>query len=102
MFRKYFIIFYEDLDRTLAEMGIRKEEYNNSEKHIYALTYSFCTRCNKKELKEIINILGKKSVRVIKVFKDFAYKQNFISYEFVFDYLCGVQLEELSKEMKSE
>lgn len=88
MFTKYFMISYEDLDRTLAEMGITKEEYINSGKHIYALTYSFCTRCSKKQLKEIANVLGKKATMIIKVYQDFAYRKNFIPYELVFDYLC--------------
>ena len=86
MFKKYFLIYYDNLNLTLAKYGIKMENWEKMENKpkLYPKTEIFSTRCNKKELISLVNAMNScKGIEVQHVLKIDRYCcpfEKFISY----------------------
>lgn len=95
MFSSYFWILYTDMNRTLAEHGITKEWYEqNKDTHpLYAYHYNLYTRCNKKKLKKLLDIIktidGIEIELVIKVPQRSVKYSEFFNYETILNRIQG-------------
>ena len=86
MFSSYFWILYTDMNRTLAENRITKECYkqNKDTYPLYVYNYNIYTRCNKKQLKKILDII--KTIDGIEIKLVSKVPQRCVKYSEFFDY----------------
>ena len=86
MFDKYFLIYYENLPLTLAKFGVTMENWEKMENKptIYPEIKCFTTRCNKKQLVNLVSMINKhkgiKVEQVLKVGRHFFQYGEFVPY----------------------